>query len=55
MTRLYASSSGASTHQPLRSKNTTVANHPANSAIGFLVLLAGVPACRYWQRANRVS
>lgn len=33
----------------------TVANHPANSAVGFLVLLAGVPACRYWQRANRVS
>lgn len=33
----------------------TVANHPANSAIGFLVLLAGVPACRYWQRANRRS
>ena len=32
---------------------TTVANHPANSAIGFLVLLAGVPACRYWQHANR--
>lgn len=32
---------------------TTVIHHPANSAIGFLVLLAGVPACRYWQRANR--
>ena len=31
---------------------TTVFNHPANSAIGFAVLLAGVPACRYWQRAN---
>jgi APA family basic amino acid/polyamine antiporter len=32
---------------------TTVAHHPANSAIGFMVLLAGVPACLYWQRANR--
>lgn len=32
---------------------TTVAHHPVNSAIGFLVLLAGVPACRAWQRANR--
>ena len=31
----------------------TLANHPTNSAIGFLVLLAGVPACRYWQRGNR--
>ncbi len=28
----------------------TVFNHPANSAIGFLILLAGIPACRYWQR-----
>lgn len=27
----------------------TVANHPANSAIGFLILAAGVPAYRYWQ------
>lgn len=34
---------------------TTVVNHPGNSAIGFLVLLAGVPACRYWQRANRIA
>ncbi|PWG01598.1 APC family permease [Sphingosinicella humi] len=28
----------------------TVFNHPINSAIGFLILLAGIPACRYWQR-----
>lgn len=26
----------------------TVANHPLNSAIGFLILAAGVPVCRYW-------
>ena len=26
----------------------TVANHPANSAIGFLILAAGIPVCRYW-------
>jgi APA family basic amino acid/polyamine antiporter len=28
----------------------TVASNPVNSAIGFLILLAGIPACRYWQR-----
>jgi APA family basic amino acid/polyamine antiporter len=33
---------------------TTVLNHPTNSAIGFLVLAAGVPACLYWQRKNRM-
>lgn len=27
----------------------TVANHPANSAIGFAILAAGIPAFRYWQ------
>ncbi|MES2753263.1 MAG: amino acid permease [Pseudomonadota bacterium] len=27
----------------------TVANHPANSAVGFLILAAGVPAFRYWR------
>jgi APA family basic amino acid/polyamine antiporter len=27
----------------------TVASNPVNSAIGFLILLAGIPACRYWQ------
>lgn len=26
----------------------TVYNHPANSAVGFLILLAGIPACHYW-------
>jgi APA family basic amino acid/polyamine antiporter len=31
----------------------TVASNPVNSAIGFAILLAGVPACRYWQRKNR--
>ena len=31
----------------------TVASNPLNSAIGFAILLAGVPACRYWQRKNR--
>ena len=30
----------------------TVASNPLNSAIGFAILLAGVPACRYWQRKN---
>jgi APA family basic amino acid/polyamine antiporter len=33
----------------------TVASNPVNSAIGFLILAAGVPACRYWQRRNRQS
>lgn len=27
----------------------TVWNSPANSAIGFAILLAGIPACLYWQ------
>lgn len=31
---------------------TTVIHNPVNSAIGFAVLLAGIPACRYWQRTN---
>ena len=30
----------------------TVAANPLNSLVGFLILLAGVPACRYWQRRN---
>ena len=30
----------------------TVASNPLNSAVGFLILLAGIPACRYWQRKN---
>lgn len=28
----------------------TLWNHPANSAVGFLILLAGVPACLFWMR-----
>jgi len=28
----------------------TIYNHPVDSAIGFIILLAGVPAYRYWQR-----
>jgi APA family basic amino acid/polyamine antiporter len=31
----------------------TVVSNPLNSAIGFAILLAGIPACRYWQRANK--
>jgi APA family basic amino acid/polyamine antiporter len=30
----------------------TIASNPVNSAIGFLILLAGLPACRYWQKKN---
>jgi APA family basic amino acid/polyamine antiporter len=30
----------------------TVASNPVNSAIGFAILLVGIPACRYWQRKN---
>ena len=30
----------------------TVASNPINSAIGYLILLAGIPVCRYWQRKN---
>ena len=33
----------------------TVVSNPLNSAIGFAILLAGVPACRYWQRKNRLA
>jgi len=31
----------------------TVWNSLANSLIGYAILLAGVPACLYWQRKNR--
>jgi APA family basic amino acid/polyamine antiporter len=31
----------------------TVWNNLANSLIGYAILLAGVPACLYWQRRNR--
>jgi len=28
-------------------------NNPVNSLIGYAILLAGVPACLYWQHQNR--
>jgi APA family basic amino acid/polyamine antiporter len=31
----------------------TVWNNPINSLIGYAILLAGVPACLYWQHKNR--
>ena len=31
----------------------TVANNPANAAIGYAILAAGVPACLYWQAKKR--
>jgi basic amino acid/polyamine antiporter, APA family len=33
----------------------TVVSNPKNSLIGYAILLAGVPACLYWQRKNRVA
>ena len=33
----------------------TVASSPINSLVGFAILLAGVPACRFWQRKTRTS
>lgn len=33
----------------------TVINNPVNSLIGYAILAAGVPACLYWQRKNRVA
>ncbi|HYG12472.1 MAG TPA: APC family permease, partial [Pyrinomonadaceae bacterium] len=32
---------------------STVYKYPVNSAIGFLIVLAGVPACYYWLRQQR--
>jgi APA family basic amino acid/polyamine antiporter len=32
---------------------STVYKYPANSAIGFLIVLAGIPACYYWLRQQR--
>jgi APA family basic amino acid/polyamine antiporter len=32
----------------------TLVSNPVNSVIGFLILLAGIPACRYWQRRNSI-
>ena len=31
----------------------TLVSNPVNSLIGFAILLAGIPACRYWQRKNQ--
>jgi basic amino acid/polyamine antiporter, APA family len=31
----------------------TVWNYPTNSAVGFLILLAGVPVCLFWLRRRR--
>ena len=31
----------------------TVWNNPVNSMIGYAILLAGVPACLYWQRTAK--
>ena len=33
----------------------TVWNNPVNSLIGYAILLAGVPACLYWQRKNNTA
>ncbi len=33
----------------------TVWNNPVNSLIGYAILLAGVPACLYWQHKNRIA
>jgi basic amino acid/polyamine antiporter, APA family len=32
-----------------------VVSTPVNSAIGYAILLAGVPACLYWQRKKRMA
>jgi APA family basic amino acid/polyamine antiporter len=31
----------------------TVWNNPVNSAVGFAIVLAGIPACLYWMRRQR--
>ena len=33
----------------------TVYSEPANSAVGFVILLAGVPACAFWLRRRRTT
>lgn len=33
----------------------TVANNPVNSLIGYAILAAGLPACLYWQRKQRIA
>jgi APA family basic amino acid/polyamine antiporter len=32
-----------------------VISNPVNSLIGYCILVAGVPACLYWQRKNRLD
>jgi APA family basic amino acid/polyamine antiporter len=34
---------------------STVYKYPANSAVGFVIVLAGIPACYYWLRRQRNS
>jgi basic amino acid/polyamine antiporter, APA family len=34
---------------------TTTATFPANSAVGLVILLAGIPVYLYWSRAKRRS
>jgi APA family basic amino acid/polyamine antiporter len=34
---------------------TNLVSNPVNSLIGYAILLAGVPACLYWQRKNRTA
>ncbi len=31
----------------------TLISHPLNSLVGFLIVLAGIPACRFWQRRKQ--
>ena len=33
----------------------TVATNLVNSLIGYAILLLGIPACRFWQRRNRIT
>jgi len=33
----------------------TVATNLVNSLIGYAILLLGIPACRFWQRRNRIA
>ena len=33
----------------------TIFNHPANSAVGFLILLAGIPVCLFWLRRRNAA
>ncbi len=33
----------------------TLYNNPVNSAVGFLILIAGIPAFLYWQRRKAAA